>query len=66
MFCRQCDMCMPPDPLDVAQADKAKPVHTSQQRSVNLSRSSQQPTANQGGAECHHCHVSNLLNCEYL
>ena len=31
------------------------PVHTSRYRSCDLSLSSHSPTANQGGAECHHC-----------
>ena len=34
---------------------KGIPVHTSRYRGCDLSLSSHSPTANQGGAECHHC-----------
>ena len=32
-----------------------KQIHTSRYRGVDLSRSSQHPTAIPGGAECHNC-----------
>ena len=32
-----------------------QPVHASRYQSCDLSLSSRSPTANQGGAECHHC-----------
>ena len=47
-----------PDPGQIPQGHTfggGTPAHTSRYRGCDLSLSSHSPTANQGGAECHHC-----------